>query len=475
MVSLNNLDHSPEENGNCSGRQSGRQRFRDLARFLQGLLLSSTIAALPAPGYAQGAGTAAAAPARPPTISLTDALARAQKLSPALATALANARIAAEATVQARSLNLPNVVGNAQFAYTEGNGTPVARFIANNGVHEYIAQADVHQNVSLPLLLDYRRNALLAAVARDQARIAQRGLVVAVVQSYAALVAANGKRGALEEALDAAQRFLDTTTQLEQGGEVARADVIKARIQKNDSKVALDAARLVQEQARLALALLIFPDINQPFQVDEDPAAILKLPAFAEAAARARQDNPDIGAALNFEQAARKDTTIAWAGFLPSLTFDYIYGIDANQFATRTSPAEGAPFQNLGYSALAGLSIPVFTWGATYSRVKQARAREKEAAVQLGYAKRAIEVGLRQFYREAQNAEQEIATRKTSISDADESRKLIMLQYKAGEATALEVVNSETTLSTEKTAYYDAETRFATALANLATVTGSLR
>lgn len=407
-------------------------------------------------------------------LTLADALERAKTLSPALEVALTNVRIAAEGTLQARAANLPTVTANSQYLYTQGNGTPAARYIANNGVHEYIAQGDVHQSISGPLLEQYRRSQVLEALARDQAVIAQRGLIVAVVQNYAALAAAEGRLKTLEETLDAAQQFLKTTQELENGGEVAHADVVKARIQASDNQVALNGAQLAREQARLALALLLFPDVNQPFEVVDDPGQMLLLPAFAEAQARARKDDPQVDAALRTERAARKDVTAAWAGYLPSLTFDYFYGIDANQFAARTVLPDGKMFQNLGYSALATLSLPIFNWGATQSRVKQAEYLKQQATTALTYARRKLNADLQQFYRDAQDAKSEMATRQGSAADAVESQKLTLLRYKAGESTALEVVNAEATVSLERNAYYDAEVRYATALANLATRTGTL-
>lgn len=407
-------------------------------------------------------------------VSLADAMERAKALSPALETALTNVKIAAEDIVQTRAANLPTVSANSQYLYTEGNGTPAARFIANNGVHEYIAQGDVHETVSGPLLIQYRRSVVLQALARDQAVISQRGLVVAVVQSYAALAAADGKLKTIEETLDAAQQFLQTTQELEKGGEVAHADVVKAKIQASDSQVALSGAQLASDQARVALALLLFPDVNQNFEVVDDPGQMLLLPTFAEAQAKALHDDPQVDAASRTARAAQKDITAAWAGYLPSLTLDYFYGIDANQFATRSLTPGGKQIQNLGYSALASLSLPIFNWGATQSKVKQAEYRKQQAVTNLNYARRKHNADLEQFYREAQVAKSEIDIRQASAADAKESQKLTLLRYKAGEATALEVVNAEATVSLERNAYYDAETRYATALANLATLTGTL-
>lgn len=277
-----------------------------------------------------------------------------------------------------------------------------------------------------------------------------------------------------EETLDAAQQFLKTTEELENGGEVAHADVVKAKIQASDSQVARNGAKLAHEQARIALALLVFSDVDQTFEVVDDPGQMLTLPAFAEAQAKARQADPQVEAALSTERAARKDVAAAWAGYLPSLTFDYFYGIDANQFATRTALADGKMFQNLGYSALATLNLPIFNWGSTQSKVKQAEYLKQQATTASDYARRKLNADLRQFYRDAEDAKSEMKIRRESSDDAIESRKLTLLRYKAGESTALEVVSAEATVSLERNAYYDAEVRYATALANLATRTGTL-
>ena len=104
--------------------------------------------------------------------------------------------------MQARAGLLPNLNYNNSFIYTQGTGAlpancastiagcPTTRFIANNGVHEYISQADVHQALSLTNVADYRRSSAALAQARAKAEIATRGLVVTVTQSYYGLVVA---------------------------------------------------------------------------------------------------------------------------------------------------------------------------------------------------------------------------------------------------------------------------------------------
>lgn len=430
------------------------------------------------PQFATPSGARAASPQKdeaekPIKITLADALRRARALNPAYQLSLTNAMVAEEASKQARDANLPSVSYASQYLYTQGNGTPTGVFIANNAVHEYIAQGDVHELLSATSLAQYRSSVAAAALARDHAEIQSRGLVVTVVSSYALLVAAKSKLQTLEEALSAAQEFLKITRELESGGEVANADVIKAEIQLSDSQVAVENAKDAEQQARDNLALLIFPNLNQPFELVDDPGKSLALPTFAEAEAEAKSHNPSLQAAQNAKREAADNVTVAWTDYLPTLTLDSFYGIDATHFAA-WSPDPTGQIRNLGYSAWAQLNLPIWNWGATHSKVKQAEDLNRQAALELSFASRKLATDLKRVYSDARAAKAEIQIRQTASSYAAESLKLTLLQYKAGQATALQAVNAEQTVSLERDALADAEARYATAIANLSTLTGSL-
>src|SRR2546427_841933 len=108
----------------------------------------------------------------PLTLTLQDALARARKNNPEYRAALTEFGLAKEDRVQSRAALLPNVNYNTSFLYTQGNGTPTGRFVGANGVHEYVSQGNVHQEISLQNLADYRRTAAALAVAQARAEIA---------------------------------------------------------------------------------------------------------------------------------------------------------------------------------------------------------------------------------------------------------------------------------------------------------------
>src|ERR1700732_3234544 len=168
-----------------------------------------------------------------PTITFSDALQRATANNPQLQGAFTALGLAHQDLVQSRAALLPNVSYNMQFLYTEptphGTNNPI--FIANNGVHEYIAQGNVHQALSLQTFADYGRASAAQAVARAKSEIALRGLAVAVAQAYYAHVAAGHKYATAQRANEEAQRFLGISEKLENGGEVAHSDVIQAQLQ----------------------------------------------------------------------------------------------------------------------------------------------------------------------------------------------------------------------------------------------------
>jgi len=404
----------------------------------------------------------------PLTVTLQDALQRARRNSPEFHAALTELGLAKEDKVQSRAALLPGVDYNTSFLYTQGNGTPAARYVANNGVHEYVSQANAHETISLTGVADYRRTVAAEAVARARSEIATRGLVVTVTQSYYELVAAGRKYATAQRAATEAERFFDISRKLEHGGEVAHSDVVKAQIQFEQQQRDLREAELAMNRARLELAVLLFPDFNQNYTVVDDLQGPQAVPQIDEVRAMAGRKNPQLRAALAAVEEAHHEVTAAWGGFLPSLSVDYFYGIDANHFATRTDG-----IRNLGYSAVATLQFRVWSWGANRSKLKQADLRQQQAKLELTFAQKKLLSDLENFYEEVEAARVEQESLNRAAELATESLRLTNLRYQAGEATVLEVVDAQNTLTQARNATDDGQVRYRVSIANLQTLTGN--
>jgi outer membrane protein TolC len=419
-------------------------------------------------------------PGAPVRLTLQDALALARKNEPTYQSVVTAAGVAGETRAQTRDALLPSVNFTTSAIYTKASKNPAtgAVFIANNGPHEYISQGNVHQILDLSAWESYRSAAAQAAVAKAKAEIASRGLVVTVVQNYFAAAAAERKLESATRTADEGEKFLQLTQALEKGGEVAHSDVIKADLQAQERRRQLQEAKLELLNARLDLAVLLFPDFNDHFEIGDDLHGNVALPPQPEFEAQAAQSNPDIRAALASVQAASHDVNAARAGYLPSISLDYFYGIDAPQYAVNgfspIPPPNGTKYSNLGYSAIASLNLPLWNWGATQSRVRAAELQRDQSKRELSFAQRKLLAEMRSLYSEAETALNELAGLQRSAELSEESLRLTTMRYQGGEATVLEVVDAQTTFAQANAAYQDGAVRYRVALANLQTLTGVL-
>ena len=418
------------------------------------------------------------------TITLQDALERARQFSGQIQAATIIAALAREDRTQARAAALPSLGTLNQFIYTEGNGTPSGVFVANDGVHVYNEQAVVHED----LLMLARHNeirvaAAAEAIAKARADVAGRGLNLTVIQDYYSVASAQRKLSNAQKSQAEAQEFFDITQKQERGGEVAHSDVIKAQLAVAQRDREVQDALLALQRAKIALAVLMFPTLNLNYAIIDDLSQMPPLPPQPEVVSQAGS-SPDLRAARGSVEQARLGVSLARQAYLPAFNLDFFYGIDANQFAAHTdypTPESGRSTlpnylvsnrQNLGYSAMATLNIPVWDWGLTRSKVKQASLRQKQAEIDLTNTQRQLDGSVASGYQEAFTAQAQVESLHSSSNLSAESLRLTLLRYKAGEATALEVVDAQTTVAAARSAYDDGLLRYRLALATLGSLTG---
>lgn len=403
------------------------------------------------------------------TLTLQEALERARKVAQQYQSAVITAELAHEDKVQAKAAMLPTLNWFNQYIYTQGNGTPSGIFVANDGVHVYNNQAMVHADVFAPgKRADYRRAIAAEAAARAKAEIAARGLTATVVQDYYGLLAAQRKSANSEQSLKEARQFLEITRKLEAGGEAAHSDAVKAEIQLAQRERDAQDAQLAVERNRIGFGVLLFTDYTQELSVEDNLATAPPVPARAEVEAMAGRNNPDVRAAQATVRQEQFDVASARAAYLPTLSFDYFFGIDANQYAIWNRRNE----RNLGSMAQGTLTIPIWNWGATRSKVRQGELRLRQARMDLSLAQRQLLANLNTYYLEAQAASAQLDSLRRSADLSAESLRLTLLRYEAGEVTVLEVVDAQSTLAQARNAYADGLVRNRVALADLQTLTG---
>jgi outer membrane protein TolC len=434
----------------------------EMCRAIARLLAAALLVAAPAAGQPS-------TPDAPLTLQSVLDLARAN--SQQVRAAQLASDLAAEDRKQARAALLPSMNGFTQYIYTQPNGTPSGIWVPNDGPRVYAMWLNVHGDVfSLAKWAEYRGAAAAEAVARARADVAGRGLVATIVQNYYGLVAAQRKLASAQRSLGEAQQFLDITQKQESGGEVAHSDVVKAQIQVNQRMRDAQDAELAVLKSRLGLSVLVFPDFRDAFSVVDDMDAMMPLLPLAELRSSAATNSPDVRVAEASVQQESFGVGVARGGVLPSLSFDYFYGINANEFATYDPEGH----RLLGSVAQVQLNVPLWNWGAAQSKLKQAQLRVQAAKSDLTLAQRQLQASINTFHREAEVARDQVASLRESLDLSTESLRLTLLRYQAGEVSVLEVVDAQTTLIQARNAYDDGLLRYRVALAALQTLTGTL-
>jgi outer membrane protein TolC len=416
------------------------------------------------------------------SISLDEAIRRAQAVETTYGAAVADAGVAQAQRGIARSVLLPGVVYHNQYIYTQGQTAPVdqtasngqstspVRFIANNAVHEYISQGVVTQTITGAGLADYRRVDAEAAAARARLEVSRRGLVATVVGNYYSVLAADTKVAVANRALVEANRFGTITRQREAGGEAAHADAVRADLQQQQRQRDLNDAVLAADKARVDLGVLLFPDPTTPYTLASTLDQMPALPTRTEIDSAAKSNNPDVRAAFETLRSVNLEVTAARFAYVPDLSLNYAYGIDAPQFAVHGPDGT----RNLGYSAWATLDIPVWDWFATHNRIKQSTIRRTQATAELTVTQRRLIASLDELYKEASVAQAQMMLFDQSVQTATQSLHLTNLRYVAGEGSVLEVVDAQNSLVGAEASRVDGAVRYYIALANLQTLTGNM-
>jgi outer membrane protein TolC len=453
-------------------RGSARSSF--FSRGCTALIIASALFCVPA-----ASAQIQPAPTTAPAFTLDEAIAAALRNDPAYATAVASTGSARLDASISRSALLPNAAAHGQYLYTQPNGVfnsagqtgsqAAPRFIANNAIREYAAQILVNENISFAAAADYRRAGALAAQATADLESAHRDLISRTVALYFNVLSSTDKVEVARRALNEAKAFDDLTQKLENGREVAHADVVKADLAFQQRQREFDDATLAAEKARLDLGVLLFPDPRTPYTLTE-PDTLAPLPDQPSIEAAASHNNPDFRSALEALHAAHSEVLAARAGYFPALGFNYTYGIDAPQLAINGPDR----VRNLGYSASASIDFPLWDWFATHDKVRQSELREKAAQASLTNTQRQLIAQLDEFYHEARIASDQVASLHTSVDTARESLRLTRLRYSNGEATALEVVDAQSSVAQAEAALADGILRSHVARANLQTLTGTL-
>jgi outer membrane protein len=407
-------------------------------------------------------------------ISLDEALRLAGAQVSGLQQARLNERIAAEDVRQAQTVLLPKVTAPVDYVYTSPalgipRGEPrVQSFIANNAISEYQALVSVAGDVDISgrLRAALARNRALLEAARAGTEIARRALEQATIEAYYGLALASAERRSAEQNLAAAQEFENITSLLLSGGEVAPVDLTRAQLQTTQRLDELERARANEAVAADSLRVLVGYDFARPVDTTD---LLTLIPADGEVA---RFSADTISRRPEFTQfdaqlrAARQDRRAARAERLPQLSYTINGGFDTDSL----KPVRLR--EHSGFSATFNLSIPLFDWGASKSRERQAELRARITENERAQAVRSFNQQFNSARTQAASAAARIHIAATGVTQAQNNLAASIARYRAGEAQIIEVTDAQTSLAAQRLAFFQAIFDYQVALARLRQAAG---
>lgn len=365
-------------------------------------------------------------------------------------------QIAREDVRQARAaffpqLSLPLTYTGTTPSRLRNPGDPLTfSFVSASAINETTALMNVSGTIDLAgrLRAALSRSRALLEAANAGTRVARRELVLATVDAYYALTLTRQKRRLADETLALAEGFVNVAEGLKARGEGEEADVFRSRAAAATQRDALEQARAAEFAAMNLLRALTGIDFSTQVITAHLTGNVPRAIDFNNYTEDIIRSRPELAQVDAQQRAARAEAKAARRELLPELTYSLNGGFDAGDFRPVGRYAGG--------SAIISLNVPVFNFGASRSRERQARLRSEQLDIQRELLLRQLR---QEFYINRANALgalERIGDMRVAAEAAQQNMTGILMRYRTKKATILDVIDAQASYAETRSAYYQA-------------------
>lgn len=409
------------------------------------------------------------------TLGIDDAISLALGRASIYQASVIGQNVASEDVRQAHAAFLPRVSVPTAFTYNSpergrllGTAALGQSFISLNAIREYQGGVALTGEIDLSgrLSAALRRNRDLLAAARAVTEVARRDLIVATKEAYYGVALTTARLEFADRNVATVREFERVTDLLAKGGEVPSIDLSRARLQTATRLDEREQARAAAMIAAESLRFLIGYDANSTLTVER----LEKLSPFpgeidniSPGPPSARPEFLQIEAQ---KRAVEEEAKIAHADRRPSLLYALSAGADTDSL--RPSLLN----RHVGGTAFVTLSIPVFDWGISRSKERQAQFRAQTLDVQRQFFERSVMQQLGSAKALAIAAAERTRIASGAIAEAEHNVSTSIARYRAGEALILEVTDAQNLLTIQQQSLYQAIYEYRVGIARLELAAG---
>jgi outer membrane protein TolC len=237
-----------------------------------------------------------------------------------------------------------------------------------------------------------------------------------------------------EAQVKTAQALYDQATDQVNAGTSADIDALRTKVELQTRQQQLIQAKNDFAIQKLTVARVIGLAPAQEFDLtDKSPYQPFEAITVDEALKHAYASRSDYQAAMSDSRAAELSRKAAFAGYVPSLSFDADYGTAGAHPSNATQV----------FDVRGTLSIPIFTGGKVHGDVQQADAKLEQSRERLDNLRAQIESDVRTALLNLQSSADQVNVARSNIDLADQTLAQSRDRFSAGVTDTVEVVQSQ--------------------------------
>jgi outer membrane protein len=319
-----------------------------------------------------------------------------------------------------------------------------------------------------------------AIVAQGEANYlaSQYDLIARVAQQYFAVLGAQDTLTAQESALESVSRQLEQAERRFEVGLIAITDVQIARASRDSSSAAVIAARRQLASAQEQLRAITGEKYASLAAPREDMPLLSPEPASEDAWVGAAMDqNAKLNASRMSAEIAHDNYLAAIGGHIPSINVSASRSWDLEHGNGNGSIPGGPAGTATNTSDIVwqiGISVPLFSAGATQSKVRQARYNYNAAKSGLDVVSRQTEQQARDAYQGVISQIAQVQALKQAVESSRVSLSATEAGYEVGTKTAVDVLTARQLLVQAQTNYAQAKYGYLNNIVALRQAAGNL-
>jgi outer membrane protein len=406
------------------------------------------------------------------SLTIDDAITRVLGTHPAVEQATAGVEAATARVGQARSGYYPYTTG--QLSYTRIGPVPTLNF---PGFGEFLLYPENNYDAHVGLrqmVFDFGRRSAAVDVsetgvqaATDNVTTVRAGLAFQTIQAFYAILFLQKSLDVQAQEIASLREHLDMTQKRVEGGSGTEFEVMTTRVRVAAAETRrIDIQNFLRDQ-ELALARLLglpadrLPQVKGSFDLLPVPLAPDSLTQVAFA------HRSELAATRDMMRAAELQHHLANLEDLPSVSMDLSYGVK-NGYIPNLDILRG------NWVAGVSVEIPIFNGFRTRSRQEETAAVSKSAQANQSVVERTVTLEVQQALEGVRSAREKVGTSNVQVQQASDAVRNARIQYEAGAATNLDLLDAETSLAQAQLAQLSAVYQYTLSRYQLDRATGML-